>query len=102
MLQRGVAEERSDRRQPSIAGANAVVTVCLEMIQERSNQRCVEIRELKLTGLFADSFTDEREQQPERVPVRGNRVRTHLPLADQPCGEECLKRWCQRTHDRCP
>jgi len=58
------------------------------MIQERSNQRCVEILELKLTGLFADSFTDEREQQPERVPVRGNRVRAHLPLADQPVGEE--------------
>ena len=40
----------------------------------------------------------EREQQPERVAVGGDRVRAGALLADQAVGEERLQRRCERAH----
>ena len=43
MLQRGVAEQRMDRGQARIAGADAVVAVVFEVVEERADQWRVEV-----------------------------------------------------------
>ena len=43
VAQRGVAEQRVDRGEPGVAGADAVAALVLEVVQERADQRRVEI-----------------------------------------------------------
>ena len=51
--QRGVAEQRADRGQARVAGAGAVVALVLEVIQERADQRRVEIVDVEVAGRLA-------------------------------------------------
>jgi hypothetical protein len=69
----------------------------LEVIQERADQRRVEIIDVQRRGLPAGPLGGEAEQQPQRVAVGVDRVRAGLALADQPVGEERL---CGRPHRR--
>ena len=71
--ERGVAAERVDRGEPGVAGPGTVATIMLEVVEERADQRRVEIIEVKLGWLFADLSCGELEQQPERVAVSGDR-----------------------------
>src|SRR6266571_565249 len=57
---------------------------------------------LSALGCFPGAAGGEAEQQPERVPVGGDRAGAGLPLADQPAGEELLQDWCEVTHRRPP
>jgi hypothetical protein len=66
--------------------------------EERADQRRVEIVEVKLGWLFAELSGGEREQQPERVAVSGDRSRAGVRLVDQPVGEERLQRRREQTH----
>ena len=45
--QRGVAEQRVDRGQPGVAGADAVAALGLEMVEEAGDQRCVEVGQVE-------------------------------------------------------
>ena len=83
VAERGEAEHRVDRRQARVAGAGAVAALVLEVIEERRDQRCVEILDLELGWLFAGALLREGEQQPEGVAVGGDRVRADALLADQ-------------------
>ena len=47
VAQRGEAEHRMDRRQPRVASPGAVPAFVLEMVEERGDQRRVEILDLK-------------------------------------------------------
>ena len=102
VAQAGVVVERVDRCQPGVAGADGVVAVVLEMVEERDDQRRVEIGDVELVGLFAGALGGESEQQPDRVPVGGDRVRAGLALADEIVGEEGLEGRGERAHCRCP
>ena len=51
-----------------------------------------------MLGGLAVLLGGEREQQPERVAVGGDRVRAGVALADQPVGEERLQRRCEQAH----
>ena len=48
VAQRGVAEQRVDRGQPGVAGAGAVAAVVFEVVEERRDQRGVEVGEVEL------------------------------------------------------
>ncbi|MGH3994303.1 MAG: hypothetical protein ACRDSN_17825 [Pseudonocardiaceae bacterium] len=48
MPERGEPEQRVDRGQAGVAGAGAVAAVAFEMLEERLNQRRVEILDLEL------------------------------------------------------
>jgi hypothetical protein len=41
----GEAEERVDGREASVAGAHGVAAVLLEMVEERPDERCIDVRE---------------------------------------------------------
>jgi len=74
VAQGGVPREGVDRREPGVPGAGAVAAVLLEMVEERADQLGVEIVDVQLAGLLAGSLGGEREQQPERVAVGGDRL----------------------------
>ena len=67
--ERCVPVEGVDRCQPVVARPRAVAAVLFEVVEERADQRRVEVVDVQLTGLFADLFGREREQQPEGVTV---------------------------------
>jgi hypothetical protein len=81
------------------AGSGAVAAVDFEVVEERADQRRVEVVDGELARLLAGSLGAEREQQPERVPVGGDRLRARVALGDQPLGEERLKRRCEQAHE---
>jgi hypothetical protein len=64
-----------DRRQAVVAGAGAVAPFCFEVVEERADQRRVEIVEVQLARLLAGPLGGEREQQPEGVAVGGDGLR---------------------------
>jgi hypothetical protein len=88
--ERGVPVERVDRRQPVVASPRAAAAVDLEVVEECADQRRVEIVDVQLAGRFPGLFGSEREQQPECVAVRANRVRACVELGDQALAEKRL------------
>lgn len=49
MAKGGEAKQRADRGEPRIARANAVPVIVFAMIEERADQRGVELREIKVS-----------------------------------------------------
>jgi hypothetical protein len=72
----------------------------LEVVQERCDHVRAEVVDAQLTGRPAAVMAGEGEQQPEGVPVGGNRVRTGVTLADHSLGEETLQHGGNERH-RC-
>ena len=101
MLQGGVGEHGVDRGEPGVAGARAVAADLLEVVQERADQRRVEVGEVELARLPAGAPGGEGEQQPPGVAVGGDGLRAGVPLAGQPVGEERLQGRGERGHGRC-
>ena len=75
VLERRVPVEGMDRPQAGVAGSRAVAPVFFEMLEERADQRRVEIVDVQLERLLAGPLVREAQQQPERVPVGGDRLR---------------------------
>jgi len=59
----------------------------LEVLEERGDQRRVELGDVQLAGRLAGALRGEAQQQAERQAVGGDRVRARCALADQPVGE---------------
>src|SRR5712691_2290672 len=91
-----------DGSQASIPGPHAVGSVALEVLQERADQSCVEVRQVKFRGRLRGAPLSEPEKQPERVSIGGHRLRTGLALVGEAFGEEGLQRGRQRTHGSTP
>jgi len=75
------------------------VPVDLEVVQERGDQRRVEVCDVQRTRRLVGLRGGEADQQPERVAVAGDRVGGGATLSDEPVGEERLQHRCQRGHD---
>jgi len=97
VVERGVVEQRSDCCQARVAGANAVAALVLEVIEERTDQRRVEIADIQVARWRAAVLGGEAKKQPDRVAVGGDCVLTGVALVDQTVGEERLWR---RLHRR--
>ena len=102
VVQREVAEQGVDGGQAVVAGGGAVVAVAFEVIQERGDQRRVELGDVQGGGRVAEAFRGEGQQEPEGEFVGADGVRAGGPLADQPVGEEGLQRGGERGHRRPP
>ena len=100
MSERGVAEQRADRCQTRVAGADAVGALVLEVIEERADQRRVEIADVQLPGRLGAALGGEGKQQAHCVAVGGDRVLAGVALFGQAVGEERLHRWGQGAHER--
>ena len=90
VLQRREPVEGVDRPEPGVAGPGTVAPCLLEMVEERADQRSVEIVDVELERLLAGPLVGEAEQQPERVAVGGDGLGAGVALGDQPLGEESL------------
>jgi hypothetical protein len=79
-----------DRSQTSIPSTNAVATITLEMFQELTNERCIELFQRQVRGGFAKSFRCKPEKESERIAVARDCVATCASLLKQPIREEGL------------
>jgi hypothetical protein len=80
-----------DRCEARVAGASAIAATLLEVIEERANQRGIEVLELECGRLLCELFLDKSEQQTKRIAVGRDGVRTHLSLPDQAIREEAFE-----------
>ena len=85
VVQREVGEQRVDRREPVVAGLGRVAAICLEVIQERGDQRRVEIGDVQRAWRSAGLVGREAQQQLEGVPVGGDRVRARACAGRSAC-----------------
>jgi hypothetical protein len=69
----------------------------LEVLEERGDQRRLELRDVEVAGRRAGAVGGESQQQPKRVAVGGDRVRARRALADQAVGEVRLQRGRARS-----
>jgi hypothetical protein len=104
-MQRHVAEEGMDRGEAHVATASAVLALALEVIEERSEQRRVQLRHAQIRRCLAQPLLGIPEEQAERVAVARDGVGARLTLLHEPVHDECLhqRRSCaDGGHGRCP
>ena len=82
MTQRGIPEERMDRREPGVPGAGAVAAVGLEVVQERGDRVGIEISDVEHRGFPPATRGGEPQQQFDRVAVGGDRVRAGVAFPE--------------------
>jgi hypothetical protein len=102
VAQRGVAEQRVNGSEAVVAGAHAVETFTLEVIEEGADRDGVEVLDGEFRGGLARLALGEAEQQPEGVAIGGDGVRAGPTLRDQALGEEALHDRGERAHGRAP
>jgi hypothetical protein len=86
------SEERVHGRQPQVARAGGDAARLLHLVEEGHHQRRVNVVQCQCRGCLAQALVHELQQHLEGVAVRGNRVRTGLPLLHQALGEESLQK----------
>lgn len=91
VAQRSEPVERMDRCEPRVTRARTVVAVVFEVVEERPDQRRVEVVEIELERLFAGLLAREGQEQPECVAICSDRLRAGVALRDQTIGEPCLQ-----------
>ena len=69
MAKGGVAKQGADRGKAGGAGADAIPAVVFAVIEERTDQRGIEIAEVELRRLDVPARGGEAHQQPHRVSV---------------------------------
>ena len=102
LLEGEVAEERVDGGQASVAGADRVAAVLLEVGEESDHEIGVEVRERERRGCFPQFACDELEEQPEAVSVRCDGVGAGAALMQQALGEESFEQRSEQRHETSP
>src|SRR5216683_1428123 len=87
-----------DGGQTVVAGADAVVAVPFEVVQEGAHQRSVEISNIELAGLLMRPIGGIAKHEPDRVTVGSDGVRARAALPHQPVGEERLECGSEHAH----
>src|SRR6202171_1504881 len=91
-----------DRGEASIAGSYAVAPLVLQMGEERSDRRGVEVGGVEARRGDLLTVGDESEEQPERVAVGGDGCRADLPLGEEAVGEKLLQGGSEGAHGSAP
>ena len=91
MAERGIAEQGVDGGQAGVAGADAVAPNRFQVVQERADQRGIQVGDPEPRRGAARLLLGEGQQELERVAVGGDRVIAGVALPDQPVGEERLQ-----------
>jgi hypothetical protein len=100
VMRRRVGEQRVDGGEPPVPGADRALSFVFEVVEERGDQRGVEVGDVERRGLLAGLGGGEAEQDSEGAAVAGDGVWGGAPLGDEPVGEERLEHWGQGGHDR--
>ncbi len=83
-LEGRIAKERADGGQSQVAAAGTDAPAVLQILQERGDQRCIDLFERQALWCHAKPLLREAQQLPKAVAVRGNRMGTGLTLLHQP------------------
>ncbi len=95
-------EEGVDGAEPRVAGAHRVPPFGFKMMEEPSDGDGVDVSEVQSRRCGAGRVGEVCEEQPERISVGGDGVRTGVALPHQTLGEEGLQGRRQRGHDSSP
>jgi hypothetical protein len=87
-LEGRVAKEGVDSGQAYIPAAHAQPSMLLEMIEKRHDQRRIDLLELQARRRRVQPLLRKRQEQPESIAIRTNRMRTNLTLLHQALREE--------------
>src|SRR5262249_47679864 len=83
--------EGSDGCQPAVATASRDTPILLQVVEERPDQRSIDILERDAIRGLAQSLARKLEQQAEAVAVRADCVGACLPLLHKAFCEEALQ-----------
>ena len=90
-MEGNIAEKRMKGRQSDITAAGGIATFFLQVIEERTEERGIQILDLECRGRFFQALFGKREKQAEGIPVTGDGMRACLPLVKETLREECLQ-----------
>ena len=90
LLEGGEPEERPNGRQTQVARSGTGTPPRLEIGEERTDQRPIEIVEGQCRGRLAEPRLCKREQQPERISVGSDRVGGNVALTHESVGKVAL------------
>jgi hypothetical protein len=90
-LESHVPKKGMNRRQADVAGASAILSAVLEMIEKIANEGHVQVLDGEIRGCFTEPFFCEIEQQPEGISIPRDCIGTCSLLSKQSIREEGLK-----------
>lgn len=80
-----------NRREADIAGASAILSAVLEMVEEITNERHVQVLDREIRGCFIQPFFCKMEEQTEGIAIPRDCIGTCSPLSKQSIRKEGLK-----------
>src|SRR6266516_8088847 len=83
-----IREERTDRRQPGIAGGRGVATLVLQIFEKREDSFWSEVIIGQLRYLPARELDEMPKKKSETIPVTGDGVRAGIEFGCQVAGEK--------------
>jgi hypothetical protein len=86
-----VLKEGMNRCQADVSGASAVLSAVLEMIEEITNERNVQVLDHEIRGRFTEPFFCKMEEQTEGIAIPRNCIGTRSLLSKQSICKKCLK-----------
>src|SRR5579862_9432126 len=102
LLESHVLKEGMNRRQTDIAGASAILSAVLEMIEEITNEGNVQVLDREIRGCFTEPFFCKMEEQTEGIAIPGDCIGTCSLLSEEPIRKERLKQGGKASsHYRC-
>jgi hypothetical protein len=90
-LKGDIPEKRVNGSQANVATGGTVVSVFLQVAQERADERRIQILRRQQRRRFAETHLSKSQEQSKRVAVAGNRMRAGVEFSHQPLGEVTLK-----------
>src|SRR5437870_10870072 len=91
-LQRHVSEERTDSREPDIAGTRRQAPHLFGVIKEGADQRGIKILKRHFGWRFLEAVLREPEELAKRFAIADDGVRADLPLVHKAIGKESLEK----------
>ena len=91
-----------NRGQPGVTGPGTVAAIGFQVVEERPDQRRVQVGDVQIGGCLAGPLLGEGEKQFDCVPVGGDGVAAGLTLPGESVGEKRLQGWGERAHESPP
>jgi hypothetical protein len=80
-----------NRRQADVAGASAILSAVLEMIEEITNEGHVQVLDREIRGCFTEPFFCKMEEQTEGIAIPRDCIGTCSLLSKQSIRKKGLK-----------
>src|SRR5438128_1745170 len=98
MTKGGKAKQRANGGQPRVARPDAVLVLVFAIIEERTDQRGIDLCDVQVRGFNGHARGRKADQQSQGVSIRRHGMGTGLSLPHESLGEERLERRRERTH----